>query len=129
MDRAIVDYLKRHYSLRVSISAAERLRIDIGSAHPLANELSDEVKGVDAISGLPRKATITSEEVREALGGPLDEIISAIKSTLDDCGTDLASDLIDNGLVLVGGASQLRGLDHYLNEQTGLPTRVMAEIG
>ena len=67
MDRAIVDYLRRHYNLRVGASAAERLRIEIGSAYPLEDELSDEVRGVDMISGLPRKATITSEEVREAL--------------------------------------------------------------
>jgi rod shape-determining protein MreB len=127
MDRAIVDYLKRHYSLRVSAAAAEQLRIDIGSAHPLAEELTDEIKGVDAISGLPRKATITSEEVREALGGPLDEITGAVKATLDDCGTDLAGDLMDNGMVLAGGGSLLRGLEGYFNQHTGLPTRVMSD--
>ena len=106
---------------------AERLRIDIGSAYPLEEELSDEVRGVDAISGLPRKATITSEEVREALGGPLVQIVDAIKATLDDCTTDLAADLVDNGLVLAGGGALLRGLDRFLTEQTGLPTRVCAE--
>jgi rod shape-determining protein MreB len=127
MDAAIIDYLKRHYSLRVSTTAAEQLRIDVGSAYPLADELADEVRGVDAISGLPRKATITSEEVREALAGPLDQITGAIKSTLDDCGTELASDLVDNGLVLAGGGSLLRSLDRLLTEQTGLPTRVTAD--
>jgi rod shape-determining protein MreB and related proteins len=127
MDQAIVDYLKRHYSLRTSTAAAERLRIDIGSAYPLADELSDEVRGVDTVSGMPRKATLTSEEVREALAGPLEQIVEAIRATLDDCGTDLASDLVDNGLVLAGGGSLLRSIDRYLSEHTGLPTRVMAE--
>ncbi|MEX2113236.1 MAG: rod shape-determining protein [Pirellulales bacterium] len=123
MDLALADYLKRHYSLRVGISAAEQLRISIGSAHPLVDELSDEVRGVDTISGLPRKATITSEEVREALAVPLVQIVDAIRATLDGCSTDLASDLVDNGLVLAGGGSLVRGLDRFLQEQTGLPAR------
>lgn len=127
MDQALVEYLRRHYSLRVGISAAERLRIEVGSAYPLEQELAEEVRGVDAISGLPRKATITSEEVREALDTPLVQIVEAIKATLDQCSTDLASDLVDNGLVLAGGGSLLRGLDRFLGEQTGLPTRVSAE--
>jgi rod shape-determining protein MreB and related proteins len=127
MDQAIVDYLKRHYSLKVGTGAAERLRIEIGSAHPLEEELCDEVRGIDAISGLPRKATITSEEVREALGTPLLQIVEAIKGALDDCSTDLASDLVDNGLVLAGGGALVRGIDRFLSEQTGLPTRLCAE--
>jgi rod shape-determining protein MreB len=127
MDQAVVDYLKRHYSLRVGTGAAERLRIEIGSAYPLQEELSDEVRGVDTISGLPRKATLTSEEIREALGTPLLQIVEAIKTTLDVCSTDLASDLVDHGLVLAGGGALLRGLDRFLGEQTGLPTRVCAE--
>jgi rod shape-determining protein MreB and related proteins len=127
MDQAIVDYLKRYYSLKVGSGAAERLRIEIGSAHPLEEELCDEVRGIDAISGLPRKATITSEEVREALGTPLLQIVEAVKGALDDCSTDLASDLVDNGLVLAGGGALLRGIDRFLSEQTGLPTRLCAE--
>ncbi len=127
MDRSIVEYLRRHYALRIGELAAEQLRINIGSASPLADELTDEVRGVDAISRLPRKATITSEEVREALAAPLEQIVEAIKHTLDDCHTDLVADLVDNGLVLAGGGALVRGLDRYLCEQTGLPTRVCAE--
>jgi len=127
MDQAIVDYLKRHYSLRVGTSTAELLRIDIGSAYPLEEELSDEVRGIDAVSGLPRKATITSEEVREALSAPLLQIVDAIKNTLDACSTDLASDLVDNGLVLAGGGALLRGIDRFIGQQTGLPTRVCSD--
>ncbi|MEX0676041.1 MAG: rod shape-determining protein [Pirellulales bacterium] len=127
MDQALVDYLRRHYNLRIATAAAERLRIDVGSAYPLEQELSDEVPGVDGISRLPRKARITSEEVREALAAPLLEIVEAIRTTLDDCSTDLVSDLVDNGLVLAGGGALLRGLDRFLSEQTGLPTRLCAE--
>ncbi len=112
MDQAIVDYLRRHYSLRTGNVAAEQLRINIGSADPLEEELSDEIRGVDAISRLPRKATITSEEVREALAVPLQQIVEAIRDTLDACSTELVSDLVDNGLVLAGGgvSSQSRPL-------------------
>lgn len=127
MDRAIVDYLRRHYALRVSPLAAESLRISIGSAAPLANELSEEVRGVDAISRLPRKATITSEEVREALAVPLAQIVDAIKATLDDCSTEMVADLIDGGLVLAGGGSLLAGLEEFLSEQTGLPARLCGD--
>ena len=80
MDRAIVDYLRRHYSLRIGLPAAERLRIDIGSAYPLEEELVAEISGLDAVSGLPRKATITSEEVRQALADPLEAIVEAVKT-------------------------------------------------
>ena len=116
MDQAIVDYLRRHYSLRVGNPTAERLRIEIGSAFPLDDELVDEVSGVDCISGLPRRATVTSEEVRTALAEPLARIIDAIKTTIDGCGPDLAGDLVDTGLVLAGGGALLRGLDRFITE-------------
>lgn len=127
MDLAIVTYLRRHYSLRISPAAAERLRIDVGSAAPLEAETAAEVSGVDAISGLPRKATITSEEIRAALADPLEEVLEAIKATLDQCSPDLAADLVDQGLVLCGGGALLRGLDRYLAEQTGMPVRLAAD--
>jgi rod shape-determining protein MreB len=127
MDQAIVDYLHRHYSLRIGLPAAERLRIDIGSAFPLEEEQVQQISGVDTVSGLPRKATITSEEIRQALGDPLQEIIEAIKTTLDRCSPDLAADLISTGLVLCGGGSLLHRIDQFIGEQTGLPVRVAAE--
>jgi rod shape-determining protein MreB and related proteins len=127
MDRAIVDYLKRNYSLRVGLAAAESLRVEIGSAYPLEEELVDEVRGIDAVSGLPRKAILTSEEIREALTDPCEAIIDAIKLTLDHCEPDLAADLVDNGLVLAGGGSLVRGLDRFIGERTGLPTRVATD--
>jgi rod shape-determining protein MreB and related proteins len=127
MDRAIVDYFRRHYSPRIGRAAAERLRIQIGSAYPLEEELVDELSGVDTSSGLPRKAVVASEEVRQALGEPLGEIIDAIKTTLDQCSPDLAADLVDHGIVLCGGGALLRGMDRFVSEQTGLPTRLAAD--
>jgi len=127
MDRSIVDYLRRHFSLRIGPAAAERLRIAIGSAHSLDEELVQEVRGLDAVSGLPRGATVTSEEVREALGDPLEEIVEAVKETLDGLSPDLGADLMDHGLVLCGGGALLRRMDRYIAEQTGLPVRVTAE--
>ena len=122
-----VDYLRRHYSLRIGLSAAERLRISIGSAYPLEEERVEEVRGLDAVSGLPRKATVTSEEVREALSDPLEAIVEAVKATLDQLSPDLAADLVDGGMVLSGGGALLRRIDRFIAEQTGLPARVVAE--
>jgi rod shape-determining protein MreB len=126
LDQAVVDYLRRHYSLRIGLATAERLRIEIGSAMPREQERVEEISGLDVVSGLPRKATITSEEVRQALTDPLEEILEAIKSTLDQCSPELAADLVDNGLVLCGGGALLVGLDRFVTEQTGLPARTAA---
>jgi rod shape-determining protein MreB len=124
MDRAIVDYLHRRYSLRIGLPAAERLRIDIGSAFPLEEELVAEVSGADAVSGLPRRATIGSEEVRHALEDPLEEIVDAMRSALDQCSPDLAADLAQHGMVLCGGGGLLRRLDRFLAERSGVPVRL-----
>ena len=127
MDQAIVDYLHRHYSLRIGLPTAERVRIDAGSAWPLEEECAEEVRGLDLVSGLPRRATVTSEEIRQALADPLEAIVEAVKGTLEGVSPDLASDLVEGGLVLCGGGALLRGIDRYLAEQTGLPVRVTAE--
>jgi rod shape-determining protein MreB len=124
MDISIVDYLRRHYSLKIGLPTAERLRIDLGSAFPLEEELTDEVRGVDMVSGLPRRALITSEEIRQALSEPLEQIVDSVKETIDGCTPDLVGDLFDGGLVLCGGGALLRRLDRFLAERTGLPTRV-----
>ncbi len=127
MDQAVVDYFKRHHSLRIGLPAAERLRIDVGSAYPREEESVRELTGLDVISGLPRRATVTSEEVRQALADPLERILDAIRDTLDRLNPELAADLVDGGMVLCGGVAQTRGIDHYLAEQTGLPVRVAPE--
>jgi rod shape-determining protein MreB len=124
MDQALVDHLRRRYGLRIGLAAAERLRIDCGSAAPLEEERAEEVAGVDVASGLPRRVTITSPELRAALAEPLDRIVDAIREVIDNCGPDLASDLVTHGMVLTGGGALLRALDQFLAERTGIPARV-----
>ncbi len=125
MDRAVADYIKRHYSLKIGTQTAEQLKIDLGSAYPLEQELTGEVRGLDTISGVPRKAMVTSEEIREALLEPLGRIIGGVKDVVEQCDPELVSDLVDNGLVLTGGGALLRGVDALLNEQLGIPVRVI----
>lgn len=127
MDAAVVDYLRQRHNLRVGLPMAEWLRIEIGSAAPLDQELTEEVRGVDAVSRLPRRETIGSEEIREALAGPLEQIVAAIKTALDQVLPDLAADLVDQGLTICGGGALARGLDRYLSQRIGMPVRVAAE--
>jgi rod shape-determining protein MreB len=109
------------------MAAAEQLRLEIGSAYPLAQEMVTEVRGVDTASNLPRKAVITSEEVRESLTDPLRSIVDAVRQTIDDTPIELAADLADNGMVLCGGGALVRSMDRFLSEQTGVPTRLDSE--
>ena len=124
LDDAIVEYLKQHFSLRIGEQTAEQLKIQIGSAFPLEQELTTEVSGLDTISGVPRKAIVTSEEIREALREPLEAILNCVKTVIEQCKPELVSDLGDHGLVLTGGGALLRGLDSLMNEQIGIPVRV-----
>lgn len=126
-DEAVVAHLRRRHNLRISAGVAEQLRIDIGGALVVAQERSVEVSGIDAVSGLPRRVPVTGSEIREALAAPLEEIVDAIKSTLDGCSPDLAADLVDHGLVLAGGGSLLTEFDRYLERQLGVPVRRAAD--
>ena len=121
MDDCIQKYVQRVYSLLIGERMAEFIKIEIGSAYPMAEEKTLEIKGRDIVSGLPKTLTITSEEVREALKEPVSQIVDAVRSTLDKCEPESAADLVDRGLVLSGGSSQLRGLDKLLAARTGLP--------
>jgi len=123
MDEAIIQHMKQNYNLLIGEQTAERIKIQIGSAYPLEEELTMEVRGRDVIAGLPRKEIIRSEEIREALKEPVDAIVSAVKTTLERTEPELAADLVDNGMVLVGGGVLLRGLDKVIQEATGLPVR------
>lgn len=124
LDESIVQYIRKTYNLDIGHRTAEQTKIVIGSAYPLEEELTIEIRGRDAIAGLPRAMTITSEEIREALREPFDKIVTAVKSTLEKTAPELASDLLTNGLVLVGGGALIRGLDKLLAEETGLPVQV-----
>ncbi|HUU69430.1 MAG TPA: rod shape-determining protein [Planctomycetota bacterium] len=123
-DEAIVSYVKRNYNVEIGLATSERIKIQIGSAHPLQEELSMDVRGRHHLTGLPTKITLTSQEVREALREPVEAIILAICTTLEQTSPELAADLVDRGIVLAGGGSLLRGLDKAIQEKTGLPTRV-----
>jgi rod shape-determining protein MreB len=120
MDEGVINHLKRTYNLLVGEARAEKVKIQIGSAAPLDEELTMEVAGRDTISGLPRKIVITSEEIREAVREPIAMIIDAVTGTLEKAEPELAADLIDNGVHICGGASLLRGMDTVLANATGL---------
>jgi len=124
MDQAIREYVRDAYGLEIGLRTAEEVKIAIGSAHPLPQELKCEIRGKDIAAGLPRKMEITSEEVREALSQPLGQIAEATRACLDRTPPELASDLLDTGITLIGGGALLSGLDKLLAEQTGLAVRV-----
>ena len=120
MDEAVINHLKRTYNLLIGEASAERVKVQIGSASALEEELTMEIAGRDTISGLPRKIVITSEEIRESLKEPVSAIIDAVIRTLEKVEPELAADLIDNGIHICGGGSLLRGLDSVLTNATGL---------
>lgn len=120
MDEAIIEHTKKNYNLMIGERTSEEIKIKIGSAWPLTEEMSMEVRGRDLITGLPRFIKISSDEIREALKPPLREIVDATKVTLERTPPELAADLIERGIVLCGGGSLLRGIDKLISEETGL---------
>ena len=124
LDEALVQYMKRVYNLMIGERTAEEIKIKIGSAYPLEQETSMEVKGRDLVAGLPKTLTITSQEVREAVQEPVNTIVETVRYTLERCPPELSADLVDRGIVLAGGGALLRGLDKLLTEETGLPVHV-----
>lgn len=126
MDNAIVNYMKRAYNLMIGERTAEEIKIRIGSAFPLEEEYSMEVKGRDSVAGLPKTLHITSQEIREALADTFNSIIEVVRSALERCPPELSADLVDRGIVLAGGGALIRNLDRLLSEATGLPV-VIAE--
>ncbi len=124
-DEAIIDHLKRNYNMGIGEQMAEKIKIEIGSAAPFADsEPTMEVRGRDMISGLPRKTVITAGEVREALQEPVTQIIEAVTQTLEKAPPELSADLVENGITMAGGSSQLRGLNSVLSHATGLTVRL-----
>lgn len=124
LDEAIIQYMKRVYNLMIGERTAEQIKISIGSAYPLPEESSMEVKGRDLVAGLPKTLTLTTEEVREALHEPISTIVEAVRFTLERSPPELSADLVDRGMVLAGGGALLRGIDKLIAEQTGLPVHV-----
>lgn len=124
MDECIAQYMKRVYNLLIGERTSEEIKITMGSAYPMEDETTMEVKGRDLVAGLPKTITVTSAEVREALQEPVSAIVDAIKITLERCPPELSADLVDRGMVLAGGGSLLKGIDKLIAEQTGLPVHI-----
>ncbi|MBU3934051.1 MAG: rod shape-determining protein [Candidatus Omnitrophica bacterium] len=124
MDEAIIEHLKKTYNLMVGERTAEEIKIKIGSAYPLDEELTMEVRGRDLVAGLPKVITVSSEEVREALAAPINAIVEATRVALERTPPELSADLIERGIVMAGGGALLRGIDKLLSEETGLPVHV-----
>lgn len=127
LDNAVVEYVRRKYSLLIGERTGEIIKIEIGSAISLDEPLSMQVKGRDQVSGLLNTIELTSEDVREAMKEPLKEISNALKDVLEQMPPDLAGDIVENGIVLTGGGALIRGLDKYLSEIVKLPVYVGEE--
>ena len=124
MDEAIVNHIKREYKLLVGQQTAEEIKLEVGSAYDMREEVQAEVRGRDMLTGLPKTVILSSEEVRRALDDPVIQIIDAIKSTLDKTPPELAADIMDRGIVLAGGGALLTGLDERLRHETQMPVHL-----
>ncbi|MGD1084250.1 MAG: rod shape-determining protein [Verrucomicrobiota bacterium] len=123
-DETIVAHMKRAYNLMIGERTAEEIKIRVGSAFPLEQELTMEVKGRDLGAGLPKTLSIRSEEIREALKEPLSSILESVRITLERCPPELSADLVERGIVMAGGGALLRGIDRLVAKETGLPVHV-----
>ncbi len=123
-DEAIISYVKRTFNLLIGERSAEDIKLKLGSAYPYEGEAAMEIKGRNLIDGLPKSVEITSEQVRQALAEPVDQILDSIRYTLDRTPPELAADIIERGITLTGGGALLRGLDKLIAAETGMPVKV-----
>ena len=124
LDNSIIQYIKRKYNLLIGERTAEDIKINIGSAFPLEEEATMDIKGRDLMDGLPKNIQVTSEEIREALADPLSMVLDAIRTTLEKTPPELSADIIDHGITLTGGGALLRGLDRLIEKETGMPVHI-----
>jgi rod shape-determining protein MreB len=124
MDEAVIQYIKKKYNLLIGERTAEQVKFEIGSAFPLDEPMTMEIKGRDLIEGIPKTLTITDAEIREALQEPVSIIVNAVRVALERTPPELSADIVDRGIVLTGGGSLLKNLDRLLREETGLPVSV-----
>ena len=124
LDEAIVNYVKREYKLLIGMQTSEEVKLEIGSAAPMKEELQAEIRGRDLVTGLPKTVVLSSQEVRLALDEPLQQIVDAIKSTLDKTPPELASDIMDRGIVLAGGGALLHRLEERIRHETEMPVHL-----
>ena len=123
-DEAIISYIKKKYNLLVGERTAEEIKIRIGSAYPYEGEGTMDVKGRNLMDGLPKNIEVSSEEIREALADPVNQILDAIRATLEKTPPELSADIIDHGIMLTGGGALLRGLDRLIAVETKMPVHV-----
>ncbi|MDY5051035.1 MAG: rod shape-determining protein [Candidatus Mucispirillum faecigallinarum] len=121
MDDNIVNYIKRQYNLLIGTATAEDLKIKLGSAFPLENEIKTEIKGRDLVTGIPKTIEISDSEIREALKEAIAKIVDAVRIALEQTPPELSADIVDRGIVLTGGGALLKNLDKRLSHETGLP--------
>ena len=126
MDEAIIQYIKREYNLLIGERTAEQVKVEMGSAFPLDEPLSMEIKGRDLVKGIPKTITVSDSEIRDALAETVNVILDAVRVALEQTPPELSADIVDRGIVLTGGGSMLKNLDKRLREETGLPV-AMAE--
>ena len=124
MDESIMAYIKRKYNMAIGEQTAERIKITIGNAYPLEQQMTMEVKGRDMVAGIPKTVVVNSDEIRDALSEPTNAIVEAVLIALERTPPELAADIVDKGIVLTGGGSLLKNLDVLLREETGLPVMV-----
>jgi rod shape-determining protein MreB len=124
LDMAIINFVKKEYSLLLGERSAEEIKMSIGSAYDLGDDAHSEIRGRDLVSGLPKTIVISTAEVRKAIEEPVNTIIDAVKTTLDKCPPELSGDVMDRGIVLTGGGALLRGLDERLRRETGMPIHI-----
>ena len=127
LDEGIINYVKKEFSLVLGERTAEAIKVAIGSAFPMPDEMIAEIKGRDLVTGLPKTVHITAEEVRKAIEEPVSAIVDAVKNTLDRCPPELAADLMDQGIIITGGGALLKGLDERLRHETGMPVRIASD--
>ncbi len=124
LDDAVLQYVKKEFSLAIGDRTAEEIKIHMGSAWPLDEELTADIRGRDLISGLPRTVPLTTEQVREALSEPVSAIVDAVKTTLDKTPPELAADIMEQGIMITGGGALLAGIDRRLAHETGMPINI-----
>ena len=127
LDEAILQYVKKEFSLAIGERTSEEIKIQMGSAWPLDLELTADIRGRDLISGLPRTVEITTEHIREAIAEPISAIVDAVKTTLDKTPPELAADIMEDGITVTGGGALLLGLEQRLAHETGMPIRIANE--
>ncbi|MFP5248158.1 MAG: rod shape-determining protein [Thermoanaerobaculia bacterium] len=121
MDDAIIQYIKRKYNLLIGERTAEQIKMEIGSAFPLDEEMTMEIKGRDLVEGVPKTLVVSDEEIREALSETVATIVEAVRVALERTPPELSADIMDKGIIIAGGGSMLKNLDKRLREETGLP--------